>query len=312
MEAQEEVVMGSKDQTNIVKGKRTKRFRPLSPVPFAAVAPNGSMFNGDVNMENKDSYCDYVSLSSSGDEYQESTTEEEEDMANCLILLAQGQSREPPKLLQHQHQQQDSGSFTINSIVGALGGHRASHKKPKAAAVVEEKIRQFTAMTKTMTTETIRLPDEEEGQQFMKTNYIPSLSLQLSNANNNHNNNNRGLYGNNNSNNNMKPNKVHECSICGSEFTSGQALGGHMRRHRGSIGTNITAANTALSLKVPNPMEQPQQPKNVLSLDLDLNLPAPDDDHREPKLPFASKQHQPQQQQSALVFSAPTLVDCHY
>ncbi|KAE8670660.1 Cupredoxin superfamily protein [Hibiscus syriacus] len=223
-----------------------------------------------------------MSLSSSSDEYRGSTTEEEEDLANCLILLAQGQLREPaPKLLQpdhlhHQQQQQQQDStivynkFNSGRIMEAgstyiyecktcnrtfpsfqaLGGHRASHKKPKT---------------------TIGLLDEKEGQQFIKTNNISSLSLQLT-------------------------------------------LGGHMRRHRGSIGSNrnITAASTALSLKVTTPMEQPQQPKkpkNVLSLDLDLNLPAPDDDHREQKLPFASKQ---QQQEAALVFSAPTLVDCHY
>ncbi|GMI80577.1 hypothetical protein like AT5G04390 [Hibiscus trionum] len=326
MESPEEVPM---DQTNIVKGKRTKRFRPHSPIPI---------FDG---------------LSSSSGEYQESTTEEEEDMANCLILLAQGQSREPQPNHHHhhQHQQQDSGivcnKFNSRRFMEAasngtgkagyyvyecktcnrtfpsfqaLGGHRASHKKPKAASVaalVEEKIRQFTAIATATTT--IGLSDEEEGQQqFMKTNNISPLPLQLSNTNTNHNNNNRGFNGNNN---NIKPSKVHECSICGSEFTSGQALGGHMRRHRGSIGTNtniITPANTALSLKVPTPMEQPQQhkkPKNVVSLDLDLNLPAPDDDHREPKFPFASKQQQQQQQQQqkpTLVFSAPTLVDCHY
>ncbi|MED6209968.1 hypothetical protein PIB30_059718 [Stylosanthes scabra] len=37
--------------------------------------------------------------------------------------------------------------------------------------------------------------------------------------------------GNNNNNNKAK---MHECSICGQEFSLGQALGGHMRRHRSS------------------------------------------------------------------------------
>ena len=34
--------------------------------------------------------------------------------------------------------------------------------------------------------------------------------------------------------NNQIKTKVHECSICGVEFPVGQALGGHMRRHRNS------------------------------------------------------------------------------
>ncbi|XWS08034.1 hypothetical protein CRYUN_Cryun41cG0042400 [Craigia yunnanensis] len=336
MEAPEEVAMGSKDHSNILKGKRTKRLRPQSPIPFA-ITSNNSIDNGDggeldviPNVENKN-YTQYLSPSSSSSEYQDSTEEEEEDMANCLILLAKGQSRESTKQVDDHHHTGIYNKFTSRRFMEAasngtgkagyyvykcktcnrtfpsfqaLGGHRASHKKPKAAAlaIFDEKIRQFTAGAAS---------SDEEGQ-LIKTNNISSLSLQLSN----HNNNNRGLYSNNNK------AKVHECSICGAEFTSGQALGGHMRRHRGAIGSNVTTANTALSLTVPLPMEsqEPKKPRNVLSLDLDLNLPAPEDDHhRESKFPFASKQlqqqqqkQQQQQQQSLLVFSAPTLVDCHY
>ncbi|KAL3825846.1 hypothetical protein ACJIZ3_021875 [Penstemon smallii] len=58
--------------------------------------------------------------------------------------------------------------------------------------------------------------------------------------------------------------RVHECSICGAEFGSGQALGGHMRRHRQVIKSRA---------------------RNMLSLD--LNLPAApelDDD-----FPYATK-----------------------
>ncbi|XVE68766.1 hypothetical protein DITRI_Ditri09bG0096100 [Diplodiscus trichospermus] len=336
MEAPEEVAMGSKDHSNIVKGKRTKRLRPQSPIPLA-IASNTSICDGDggefdeiPNVENKND-AQYPSPPSSSSEHQDST-QEEEDMANCLILLAQGQSKESTK---QADDHQDTGIYnkftsrrfmeaasngtgkagyyvyeckTCNKMFPsfqALGGHRASHKKPRsaAAAMVDEKIRQFKAAAAS---------DEEEGQ-FIKTSNISTLSLQL----NNHNNNNRGLYINNNK------AKVHECSICGAEFTSGQALGGHMRRHRGPIGSNgnSTTANTALSLIVPMAMESQEhkKPRKVFSLDLDLNLPAPDDDHRESKFPFASTQQQQQQQpqqqqqqQSPLVFSAPTLVDCHY
>lgn len=333
--APEEVAMG------IVKGKRTKRLRPKSPIPFAAIASNhedgGGEFEG-INIPNLS-----LSSSSSSELYRDHNSndreeEEEVDMANCLILLAQGQSKEIPKLKadedhdQYHHNYDTPGINNYNNKFSsrrfmeaasngtgakagyyvyecktcnrnfpsfqALGGHRASHKKPKAttstaaaaAAAVDQKIRQFTAASAAASDE--------------------SLSLQLSHNNNNINNNNRGLYMFNNN----KANKVHECSICGAEFSSGQALGGHMRRHRGPISTN--SASTTLALAVPIAMEHNKKPRNnVLSLDLDLNLPAPEDDHhhRESNFPFASKQQQKQpQQQSPLVFSAPTLVDCHY
>jgi hypothetical protein len=83
--------------------------------------------------------------------------------------------------------------------------------------------------------------------------------------------------------------KIHECSICGSEFTSGQALGGHMRRHRTS------SANTS---------ERAVQPQNILQFD--LNLPAPEEDIRESKFQF------PATQKSIVMSAAPTLVGCHY
>ncbi|GAB4854849.1 hypothetical protein Ancab_023434 [Ancistrocladus abbreviatus] len=69
----------------------------------------------------------------------------------------------------------------------ALGGHRASHKKPKLSA-----------------TDHVDLDD----QMVQNSSSAP------------------------------KP-KTHECSICGLEFAIGQALGGHMRRHRAHVyGTN--------------------------------------------------------------------------
>ncbi|GLT93261.1 hypothetical protein SLE2022_110620 [Rubroshorea leprosula] len=307
MEAQEEITMGSKEQTNIIKGKRTKRLRPQSPIPFP-------LCNGE----------DDTKMSSS--EYVDST-EEEEDMANCLILLAQGHSKDQsPKQedvdIRAIYHKFNSKRFMEAPFAGggkagyyvyecktcsrtfssfqALGGHRASHKKPKTAVVVEEKRHFF---------------DEEEGQFFevIKSNNIISsnLTLQL----NNHNNNKGGLYMNNNN-----RAKVHECSICGVEFTSGQALGGHMRRHKGPVGNTGTTLSLAPMATIIE-TEQAKKQRSILSLDLDLNLSAPEDDHRESKFPFASKQQQEpkapsQQQQSKLqqppVLSTPALVGCHY
>ncbi|MED6145452.1 hypothetical protein PIB30_025431 [Stylosanthes scabra] len=36
----------------------------------------------------------------------------------------------------------------------------------------------------------------------------------------------------------MMKNKMHSCPVCGLEFAIGQALGGHMRKHRNSINSN--------------------------------------------------------------------------
>ncbi|XP_071687544.1 zinc finger protein ZAT11-like [Rutidosis leptorrhynchoides] len=51
--------------------------------------------------------------------------------------------------------------------------------------------------------------------------------------------------------------KTHECSICGQEFAIGQALGGHMRRHRDDVTKKV---------------EVNKGSERSLFLDLDLNL----------------------------------------
>ncbi|CBI30164.3 unnamed protein product, partial [Vitis vinifera] len=186
MEVQEEV-MGSNDQTHVIKGKRTKRQRLSSPLALTMASTTTSP------------------TTSTDHEFAEST-EEEEDMANCLILLAQGQSRKVAVPAAAATSSKATGFYVYQCKTcyrcfpsfQALGGHRASHKRPKA--VTEEK-RTWALM-------------EDEYDQFNHNS--TALSLQIPN---------RGLYSNNKS-------KVHECSICGAEFSSGQALGGHMRRHR--------------------------------------------------------------------------------
>ncbi|KAF9676625.1 hypothetical protein SADUNF_Sadunf08G0022200 [Salix dunnii] len=301
MEASEEVT------AHIVKGKRTKRLRvDQSSIPLGFTTDSSSG-DGGANW----------SPTTSIDEFQDST--EEEDMANCLILLAKGQSRDFPKQQHHRQDLDSRGGVcttkfnsrkfleTANSTgpgkVGyyvyecktcnrtfpsfqALGGHRASHKKSKAIHNDEKK-------------QNLSVSSDEEDGHFYKN--VSSLSLQLSD-----NNTNRGTYSNHNK------SKIHECSTCGAVFTSGQALGGHMRRHRGSlVSTTTTLSLTPMTIE----SEEPKIARNVLSLELDLNLPAPEDD----KFAFASKQQQKQQQQkqqqqqnTSLVFSSPALVDCHY
>ncbi|KAA8539243.1 hypothetical protein F0562_025935 [Nyssa sinensis] len=306
MEAIEEF-MGPQDHTHIVKGKRTKRQRPQSPIPFT-IATDSSTGDGGgsggygSNGDNINNNIDHNSNSSrdTSAEFMDST-EEEEDMANCLILLAQGHSRDQSQK-PNDHEDMETGTYKFNSKryietpsngngkVGmyvyqcktcsrtfssfqALGGHRASHKKPKLAAAAmadDYQKKPFAAA----------LSDDEElhYKNLHKSSSLTDLQL-----------NNRAFYSNNGK------TKIHECSICGAEFSSGQALGGHMRRHRGPAAANTTLSLSPIALEI----EEAKKRKNGLSLD--LNLPAPEDDHhRESKFSLASQQQQQQQQQSAL------------
>ncbi|KAH7856057.1 hypothetical protein Vadar_032213 [Vaccinium darrowii] len=237
--------------TQIAKRKRTKRQRPQSPI--------------------SDKFFDT------------GATEEEEEIANCLILLARGTSTNLP-LSDMGHYGDEMGmKFTSKRISDegnyavyqcktcdrrftsfqALGGHRASHNK---------------SINKQLSS------DEEEKEEQFKTPVSSSpasiIPLQLSNVNSK---------------------KIHECWICGTEFGSGQALGGHMRRHR------TTTENCC---------ESKREKSGSLSFDLDLNFPAPESDETKFGSGAMEKQEQRKRrrkQQSVLVLStAPTLVDCHY
>ncbi|XP_022766127.1 zinc finger protein ZAT5-like [Durio zibethinus] len=290
MEGREEVVV-CKDQLQIIKGKRTKRPRPLSPLTLAMASStttsSGGESGGEGGRNSNDSrgFDRAVASPTTSVELAEST-EEEEDMANCLILLAQGQTRklasEPASLATAS---KTAGIYvhqckTCNRCFPsfqALGGHRASHKKPK---INNEENNKGLIFVK-----------EDDHDQFNNMN--TSFSLQITNK--------AAVLGNSNK------SKVHECSICGAEFSSGQALGGHMRRHRTFTNAATTTATTTLSVGTRISSPEPEESKKSRTvLQLDLNLPAPEDDHhREPKLSFASKE-------KLLVFSASSLVDCHY
>ncbi|XP_010910785.2 zinc finger protein ZAT5 [Elaeis guineensis] len=252
----------------VVKGKRTKRPRtqPLALAAAMAVADSSSASSADA----------------SG-----SITEEEEDMANCLILLAQGRALDAggPKPELPAEEGGGTDKFTSRRFTEAatttggkagfyvyecktcnkcfpsfqaLGGHRASHKKPKLAITAGEEKKASV---------------EEDMLKISMNSFSKAMVSGGS----------------------TKP-RVHECSICGSEFNSGQALGGHMRRHRPVV--------------IPEAAEAKKE-RTILSLD--LNLPAPSDDDRpelqrpsSPAFSFASK--------PPLIFpaSASALVDCHY
>jgi len=149
----------------------------------------------------------------------------------------------------------------------ALGGHRASHKKPKLGNLDHEDKKVLT---------TIRMAHEEQNGNQNNINTSTTLSLQLVND--------RVLYSPN-----VESNKVRECSVYSAEFSSGQALGGHMRRHRtfaAATSTTTTTTTATMSLgRVSGPDHESQESKKPRnSLQLDLNLLAPEDDLLEPKL----------------------------
>lgn len=305
-----------KDITNISKGKRTKRQRPQSPILFTIASAN--------NNDSNDS-----PVSSSGFPAG-STTTEDEDTAESLILLSKGQSLD---LSSRKSKDDYDGMFKFNSkryihtsttgntgifvyecrtcnrtfsSFQALGGHRASHKKPK-------------------NNEDMRKPPpyiadniNESPTEFPFRNHNSSVSLQL---------NNRVSFTKSSS-------KLHECSICGTEFNSGQALGGHMRRHRvagggnkgGNNSTTAHANTTTLSLIPFSPMttvraETYDNKSKNNALCLDLNLPAPrettvaaaDDDQRQKRgFTFSPTGENENKQQAVRLSAAPKLVDCHY
>ncbi|KAF2289855.1 hypothetical protein GH714_038924 [Hevea brasiliensis] len=222
MDAQQ--VMASEDlsHTNIIKGKRTKRQRlPLLsgyPSLLALLVAEIAVQNHLKELNNMSSAttmtCPVTSI-----EFAE-TGGEEEDMANCLILLAQGSSL-----------------------------HNQTRKLSEPAA---------------MATSTTAVNKESGSWRLYRARLV-------------------------------------------NEFSSGQALGGHMRRHRAAFATTSTTTTTTrmnMSLvTISCESQESKKPRN--SLELDLNLPAREDDLQELNFHFGSKEQ-------VLVFSASSLVDCHY
>ncbi|KAI3705222.1 hypothetical protein L1987_75456 [Smallanthus sonchifolius] len=289
---------GPKDPTNIIKGKRTKRQRPT-------FLTHSSTSNTALN----------PSPTTSSDFPAGSTTTEDEDTANCLILLSKGHNI--------SNQNNNMGEFSgykfnskryiqtstdaVRGLTGiyvydcktcsrtfssfqALGGHRASHKKPRINEPETRKPPPYTSFS-----------DKDEPENRHRIISSPVTTKKPSS-------------------------KLHDCSVCGAEFNSGQALGGHMRRHRAVNGG--TATNTTLSLipynlvttMVTDDRDNHKLMNDGLCLDLDLNLPAPpeiavagsdQDQRRESSFKLTANQNK-QQQPTVHLFATPTLVDCHY
>ncbi|KAL6503087.1 hypothetical protein OROHE_023716 [Orobanche hederae] len=174
--------------------------------------------------------------------------EEEKDVAaNCLILLAKGRIQKPAAAVLAAEVTAEGNNYKCQTCrrsfpsFQALGGHRASHNKKliykyKPTRAVDESS-----------------PFSSHGESTKLTLQIPS-----------------GISGCPQNKTNIR---VHGCSMCRAEFSSGQALGGHMRRHRPLPNAAVGSHGES--------RDQAKRPRTILSLD--LNLPAPEDNHHENK-----------------------------
>ncbi|GAA0174829.1 hypothetical protein LIER_41793 [Lithospermum erythrorhizon] len=290
--------MGSKDphMSMIMKGKRTKR--PRQPSPASAVFTSSSCSSGGdgsggggkggEKMHSQIRSSDEQDRTQSGRRNSKSATiqiknniEKQEVGDDEMMNLEKISSRKLKEMT----------ITTSSTIVGkasiyvyecktcnrcfpsfqALGGHRTSHKKHKPMMEMEE-------------INPKKLPSKDDHDQEEKAKKIlkicPSSLLSLEMAKKNS----HGSIINKNK------AKVHECSICGAEFTSGQALGGHMRRHRNQASATTSTTESSHD-------DGGDRPRNVLELDLNFPAPPEEDHHDDSKFQLS-------------LFSSPALVDC--
>jgi len=157
-----------------------------------------------------------------------------EYLALCLVMLATARRDIPAPVPAPPAQgQRDHGCSVCGKAFPsyqALGGHKASHRtKPSPPAPAMEVV-----------------GDHHEEQKPV----LPSSSSAGSSAD-----------GDNN-----KP-AAHECNVCGKAFPTGQALGGHKRRHYdGTIGSAAARASSSSTAATTS--------RATAAVAFDLNLPA--------------------------------------
>ncbi|KAG6509109.1 zinc finger protein ZAT5-like [Zingiber officinale] len=204
--------------------------------------------------------------SSSAESFSSSADPEEEVMARCLILLAQGRVSPPPS---------DSADLKSSSTAAAAGGGGRRFPSRECAydcKTCGKSFRSFQALGGHRT-------------RHKKPKDLPPPATAEDGGG-------RTLFTGS-----PKSPREHECAICRTSFSSGQALGGHMRRHR-----RIT---TAADEPAP-PEAKKELTKNAFVLDLNLPAPSEDDgaEERQPVSPPPSSLAFPFENQQPLIFSS--------
>ncbi|XP_015056541.1 zinc finger protein ZAT5-like [Solanum pennellii] len=277
------------------------------------------------NNNNNNNNNEALSSVASSEVFINTFTEEEEETAKCLVLLSKGRDDHPPpprrfidnnvdffnediRLYPTKFNSKRYIETSTNSIDGtkagiyvyecktcnrtfssfqALGGHRASHKKPKIFNTEYNKRSYFDFSDE----------DDYHLQHSPSTLYNKNKNTSI----------NKNLPNSSNNKYTSSSPRIHECSYCGAEFTSGQALGGHMRRHRG--GANVNSPYHMSNLSPATSIDQEFGNNNINTmkkqrdheLSLDLNNIPIQDDH-----PVVSLKQQDQEQTQR------QLVDCNY
>ncbi|XP_040379460.1 zinc finger protein ZAT5-like [Oryza brachyantha] len=321
----------------VVKGKRSKRQRAATMIKSSAAATAEESMESSLSLSGGAAVAAEGSSTTSppsntrGDEAVSGcVTEEEEDMAFCLMLLASGghgerardeveeaveavaAAKEAKFRSRRPADGAGAGEFVYECKTcskcfpsfQALGGHRTSHKKPRLiappatepsaddkikppvaeASAAEEKppkpspLRQTSRPIATDPT-VLAIPVIPKQEVLDGTNAAAIATI-------------------------SKQPRVHECSICGAEFASGQALGGHMRRHRPLVPASASPA----SASVLDGRDAPRQKEKSL-LELDLNMPAPCDDAATAEATSATS---PAAAGFAFAVVPAALVGCHY
>ncbi|KAL8166865.1 hypothetical protein V2J09_008364, partial [Rumex salicifolius] len=241
-------------QCPIVKGKRTKRHRPL--------------------IDSIDQHLATAAAKSEDNAAGLTANTNKEDMANCLILLAQRQSLDSSSSPNNKETPQITNNhkdvkFTSQKLLETPNGSKFGHNVYECKTCFKT-FPSFQALGGHLASH-MRSKKDIETIRFSLLNESPLES------------NGQG-----------KKQRLHKCSTCGAEFSSGQALGGHMRRHRGTIGgaisgglyshydlrkstTSPTLSFTRLTGNASVAMDDESLTTTMegskMSLDLDLNLP---------------------------------------